>query len=157
MLKLGFEAPRDFRLFNDQDGVLGVGRDRSLLFFSCTNEPMPGGLAEWMRNKLKPTPTDIQATEIGGAEAAVGARPRGSDAGLGQVRYVMVRHGDQVCYFNLLSEGPDRDRRIDVLVNAARSFHTLPNAEAASLRPYRLRVIPPGGTSAAAARRAPAL
>ena len=149
LLKLGFEAPRDFRLFNDQDGVLGVGRDRSLLFFSCTNEQMPGSLAEWMRNKLKPTPTDIQATEIGGAEAAVGARPRGSDAGLGQVRYVMVRHGEQVCYFNLLSEGPDRDRRIDVLVNAARSFRTLSNAEAASLRPYRLRVVPPGGTSAA--------
>ena len=53
-------------------------------------EPMPGSLADWMRNKLKPTPTDIQATEIDGAEAAIGARPRGSDTGLGQVRYVMV-------------------------------------------------------------------
>jgi predicted Zn-dependent protease len=149
LLKLGFEAPRDFRLFNDQDGVLGVGRDRSLLFFSCTSEGVSGSLAEWMRNKLKPTPTDIQATEIGGAEAAIGARPRGSDTGLGQIRYVMVRHGDRVCFFNVLSEGPDRDRRIDVLVNAARTFHTLSNAEAASLRPYRLRVIPPGGASAA--------
>ena len=37
LLKLGFAAPRDFRLYNDQDGVLGVGRDRSLLFFSCTD------------------------------------------------------------------------------------------------------------------------
>jgi predicted Zn-dependent protease len=61
----------------------------------------------------------------------------------------MVRHGDRVCFFNVLSEGPDRDRRIDVLVNAARTFHTLSNAEAASLRAYRLRVIPPGGASAA--------
>lgn len=149
LLKLSFEAPRDFRLFNDQDGVLGVGRDHSLLFFSCTNERVPGSLAEWMRNKLKPTPTDIQPTEIDGTEAAIGARPRGSDTGLGQVRYVMVRHGDQVCYFNLLSEGADRDRRIDVLVNAARTFRTLSNAEAAALRPYRLRVIPPDGASAA--------
>ena len=102
-----------------------------------------------MRNRLKPTPADIQATEIGGAEAAIGARPRGSDAGLGQVRYVLVRHGDRVCFFNLLSEGPDRDRRIEVLVAAARTFHTLTNAEAAALRPYRLRVVPPGGASAA--------
>jgi predicted Zn-dependent protease len=149
LLKLSFEAPRDFRLFNDQDGVLGVGRDHSLLFFSCTSERVPGSLAEWMRNKLKPTPTDIQPTEIDGTEAAIGARPRGSDTGLGQVRYVMVRHGDQVCYFNLLSEGADRDRRIDVLVNAARTFRTLSNAEAAALRPYRLRVIPPNGASAA--------
>ena len=156
LLKLGFEAPRDFRLYNDQDGVLGVGRDHSLLFFSCTKEPMPGSLAEWMRNKLKPTPTDIQTAEIDGAEAAIGARPRGSDTGLGQVRYVMVRHGDQVCYFNLLSEGPDRDRRIDVLVNAARTFHTLSDAEVAALRPYRLRVVSPEGSSAAQlARRLP--
>ena len=156
LLKLGFEAPRDFRLFNDQDGVLGVGRDHSLLFFSCTKEPMPGSLAEWMRNKLKPTPTDVQSAEIGGAEAAIGARPRGSDTGVGQVRYVMVRHGDQVCYFNLLSEGPDRDRRIDVLVAAARTFRTLSDAEAAALKPYRLRVISPEGVSAAQlARRLP--
>jgi predicted Zn-dependent protease len=156
LLKLGFEAPRDFRLFNDQDGVLGVGRDHSLLFFSCTKEAMPGSLAEWMRNKLKPTPTDIQTAEIDGAEAAIGARPRGSDTGLGQVRYVMVRHDDQVCYFNLLSEGADRDRRIDVLVAAARTFRTLSDAEAAALHPYRLRVISPEGASAAQlARRLP--
>jgi predicted Zn-dependent protease len=149
LLKLGFEAPRDFRLYNDQDGVLGVGRDHSLLFFSCTREPMPGSLAEWMRNKLKPTPTDIQSAEIDDSEAAIGARPRGSDTGLGQVRYVMVRHGDQVCYFNLLSEGPDRDRRIEGLVAAARTFRTLSDAEAAALHPYRLRVITPNGASAA--------
>lgn len=148
MMMLGFEAPHDFRLFNDQDGVLGVGRDRSLIFFSCLPEPVNGSLAEWMRNQLKPTPTDIQSTEIGGAEAAIGARPRGSDAGLSQLRYVMVRRGDRVCYFNLLSDGADRDHRIDVLVNAARTFRTLSEAEAAGLRPYRLRVVPTGGTSA---------
>ena len=32
------------------------------------------------------------------AEAAIGARPRGSDTGLSQLRYVMVRRGDRVCY-----------------------------------------------------------
>ena len=145
-LRLAFEAPADFRLFNDPDGVLGVGRDRSLLFFSCSNDRVPGRLDDWMRNTLKPTPADIQATEIGGAEAAIGARPRGSDTGLGQARYVMVRHGDRICFFNLLSEGSDRDRRIEVLVNAARTFRGLTAAEAAALRPYRLRVITAAGT-----------
>src|SRR5258708_4552507 len=149
LLKIGFAAPRDFRLFNDQDGVLGLGRDHSLLFFSCTKEPMPGSLAEWMRNKLKPTPTDIQSAELDDSAAAIGARPRGSDTGLGQVRYVMVRHGDQVCYFNLLSARPDRDRRIEGLVAAARTFRTLSDAEAAALHPYRPRAITPNGASAA--------
>src|SRR5258708_20551767 len=96
-----------------------------------------------MRNRLKPTPADIQTTEIGGADAAIGARPRGSDAGLGQVRYVLVRHGDRVCFFNLLSDGPDRDRRIEVLIPPARPFPTLSNAEAPPPRPSRLRSLPP--------------
>ena len=147
-LRLGFEAPRDFRLFNDSDGVLGVGRDRSLMFFSCINEPVSGPLAEWMRDRLKPTPTDIQTTQIGGAEAVIGAKARGSDTGSGQMRYVMVRHGEQICYFNLLSEGTDRDRRIGVMIDAARTFHTLTNTEASTLRPYRLGVIPPAGATA---------
>jgi predicted Zn-dependent protease len=146
--RLGFEAPRDFRLYNDSDGVLGVGRDRSLLFFSCTDGPVEGNLGEWMRNRLKPTPAAIQSTEIGGAEAAIGARPRGSDTGLGQVRYVLIRHGDRVCFFNLLSEGAERDQRIEVLINAARTFHTLSNNEIATLRPYRLRVVPSAGATA---------
>jgi predicted Zn-dependent protease len=154
-LRLAFRAPRDFRLFNDQDGILGVGRDRSLLFFACSAESVPGRLDEWMRNTLKPTPTGIQATEIAGAEAAIGARPRGSDTGLGQARYVMVRHGDGICFFNLLSEGPDRDRRIEVLVSAARSFRTLSASEAAALRPYRLRVVSEGASPAQLAARLP--
>ena len=69
----------------------------------------------------------------------------------------MVRHGDRICFFNLLSEGPDRDRRIEVLVNAARTFHTLTAAEAAALRPYRLRVVPARRGLAGPARGAAAL
>lgn len=149
-MRIAFSAPRDFRLYNDHEGVLGIGRDRSLLYFTCAAGSVPGRLDEWMRNKLQPTPTDIQATEIGGAEAAIGARPRGSDTGLSQVRYVIIRRPDGICYFNLLSNGPDRDRRIAAMVQATRSFRDLTLAEAAALRPYRLRVVPRGGASAGA-------
>lgn len=147
-MRITFSAPRDFRLYNDPEGVLGVGSDRSLLYFTCTAGNVPGRLDDWMRNKLQPTPTDIQSTEIGGAEAAIGARPRGSDTGLGQVRYVIIRRPDGICYFNLMSEGPDRDRRIAAMVEATRSFRDLTPAEAAALQPLRLRVVPRGGTSA---------
>ncbi|MBV8393041.1 MAG: M48 family metalloprotease [Alphaproteobacteria bacterium] len=148
-MRFAFSAPSDFTLFNDHDGVLGVGRDRSLLYFSCTDETVKGPLADWMRNELKPTPNGIEATTIGGAEAAIGARPRGSDTGLEQIRYVLIRRDTGICYFNLLSDGPDRDRRIDRLVDAVRSFHTLSDQEVAALKPYRLRVVPTAGTTAA--------
>lgn len=148
-LKLTFTAPPGFVLFNDSDGVLAVNRDRSLMLFTCSAEPVPGRLADWMRDKLKPTPTDIRTTVIGGADAAIGARPRGADTGLTQARYVIIRHGDRVCSFSLVSDGPDRDRQIEVLVAAARTFRTLSDAEAASLRPYRLRIVSPAGATPA--------
>jgi predicted Zn-dependent protease len=146
-MQLAFDLPRDFRLFNDHDGVVGVGHDRSMMYFSCRNEAVPGRLDDWMRNQLKPTPTDIEETAIGGAEAAIGARPRGSDTGLGQIRYVIIRHNEGICYFNLLADGPDKDHRIEALVTATRTFRHLSLAEAASLRPYRIEIVPTAGTS----------
>jgi len=154
-MRIAFTAPRDFRLYNDHDGVLGVGADRSLLYFSCKSGTVSGRLDDWMRDRLQPTPTDIQETRIGGAEAAIGARPRGSDTGLGQVRYVIIRRPDGICYFNLMSDGPDRDRRINVLVDATRSFRDLSVAEAAALRPYRLKIVPRGPSAASLAARLP--
>jgi predicted Zn-dependent protease len=155
IMRIAFTMPRDFRLYNDHEGVLGVGSDRSLLYFSCKAGKIEGRLDDWMRNRMQPTPTDIQSTEIGGAEAAIGARPRGSDTGLGQVRYVVIRRPDGVCYFNLLSDGPDRDRRIDALVQATRSFRDLSVSEAGALRPYRLHIVPRGPSAAALAARMP--
>ena len=66
-----------------------------------------------------------------------------------QKEAISPKRNNRICFFNLLSEGPDRDRRIEVLVNAARTFRTLSDAEAAALRPYRLRVVPAAGTSPA--------
>ncbi len=148
-LRLTFTAPPGFRLFNDSDGVLAVNRDRSLMLFSCLPTPVTGPLDDWMRNKLKPTPTNIQAMDINGNEAAMGARPRGSDTGLGQARYVVIRTGDRVCNFALVSEGADQDRQIDSMVGAARTFRILTPAEAASLQPYRLRIVSPAGSTPA--------
>jgi predicted Zn-dependent protease len=155
IMRIAFAMPRDFRLYNDHDGVLGVGSDRSLMYFSCKAGTIQGRLDDWMRDKVQPTPTDIQATTIGGAEAAIGERPRGSDTGLGQVRYVLIRRPDGICYFNLLSDGPDRDRRINTMVEAARSFHDLTVAQAGALRAYRLKIVPRGPSAAALAARMP--
>jgi predicted Zn-dependent protease len=158
IMKLTFRAPSGFVLFNDHDGVLGVGRDRSVLYFSCTTERIAGRLDDWMRNKLDPTPTDIQTTTIGGQEAAIGAKPRGADTGLSQIRHVIVRNGPGICFFNLFADGPDRDRRIEEMVAAARTYRFLSEAEAAALQPLRLRVIQRGTeTAAGLARRMPYL
>jgi predicted Zn-dependent protease len=148
-LRLAFTVPPGFRLFNDSDGVLAVNRDRSLMLFSCLPTPVAGPLDDWMRNRLKPTPTNIQTLEINGNEAAIGARPRGSDTGLGQARYIVVRQGSRVCNFALVSEGADQDRQIEAMIQAAKTFRTLSSSEAASLQPYRLRIVSPAGSTPA--------
>ena len=102
-----------------------------------------------MRNRLKPTPTDIQATEINGNEAAIGARPRGSDTGLGQARYIVIRAGNRVCNFALVSEGAGQDRQVEAMIRAAQTFRTLTPAEAAALQPYRLRIVSPAASTPA--------
>ena len=155
-MRFAFTAPADFRLFNDADAVLGLGSDRSALLFSCSPGRVEGSLADWMRDKLKPTPTDIQTTEIDGVEAAIGSKPRGADTGLGQLRYVLIRRDEGFCYFNLLSDGADRDRKIEALIRTARSYRTLSPAEASGLQPYRLHVVARDGMSAQQlARRLP--
>ena len=146
-LRLAFTAPAGFHLINDSDGVLAVNRDRSMMLFACLPTPISGPLDDWMRNKLKPTPTNIQTLDINGNEAAIGARPRGSDTGLGQARYVVIRDGNRVCNFALVSEGANQDRQIEEMVRAARTFRTLTPAEAAALRPYRLRIVSPAGST----------
>ena len=152
VMRLAFTVPEGFKLFNGHEGVLAFGPDRSLIFFSCSAERVEGGLDDWMRDRLKPTPTDIQSIEIGGAPAAIGARPRGSDTGLAQIRYVLIRHGDGICAFNLTSDSPNRDRRIETLIAAAKSFRALSPAEVTALRPYRLRILEHHGERRESAR-----
>ena len=125
---------------------VGTGRDWARGQGLPFTEAKP--IADWIIG-AKPTPTDIRTLEINGSEAAIGARPRGSDTGLGQARYIAIRQGARVCNFALVSEGADQDRQIEAMVQAARTFRTLTSSEAASLQPYRLRIVSPAGSTPA--------
>jgi predicted Zn-dependent protease len=149
VLRLAFTAPGDFRLDNGHDGVRGFGRDRTYLYFSCIADRVGGSLVDWVRNEVKPTPSHLQPTEIGGAEAVIGERPRGSDTGSATIRQVFIRRPDGLCYFTLIVDGFGNDRRMESLIAAARTFRTLDEHEAAALRPHRLRVVSAGAVTAA--------
>src|SRR5262249_17831191 len=53
VMRIAFTMPRDFRLYNDHDGVLGVGADRSLMYFTCRAGKVEGRLDDWMRNNMQ--------------------------------------------------------------------------------------------------------
>src|SRR5262249_23056971 len=111
--------------------------------------PVPGRLDDWMRDQLKPTPTDIQETQIGGAEAAIGARPPGPATRPGPNRDGPIRPDRGHCYFNFLAPGPDQGRPPRSPKEAARGFRTLSMAEATALVPYHLQIVPTAGTTPA--------
>ena len=123
-MRLGFAALPDFRLFNAHDGVLGVGRDRSLLYFSCKRRGRARARLDDGCATAEADPDQHPGDgdrRRGGGDRLPAARVRhrpGADA----VRSDPPRAG--VCYFNLLSDGPDRDRRIEAMDTAARSFQT---------------------------------
>jgi predicted Zn-dependent protease len=147
-MKLAFEAPRGFRLRNTSTGVWADGGiERGLMYFTCRRERIDGKLTDWMRNEIKPTPADVQETEIGGAEAAISERPRGSDTGSTYIRQVFIRRAEGACIFTLAVDSAGDGRRMEALIAAARTFRTLSDQEAASLRPRRLRVVPAGSAS----------
>ena len=151
-MKHCLRAPRAISgCYNDHDGVLGVGSDRSLLYFTCTAERVPGRLDDWMRNTAEADadrhPGD-RDRRCGGRDRRPAARLRYRSRP-GRATSSSARP-DGICFFNLLSDGPDRDRRIDALVEATRSFRDLSDA-----RPRRFGPIACASCRAAAPRRRP--
>jgi hypothetical protein len=137
-LRIAFTAPRDFRLYNDHDGVLA-----SAPTARCSISPARAARsrARWTTgcatacSRRRPTSRRPRSAAQR-RRSAPAARLR---HGLGQVRYVIIRRPDGICFFNLMSDGPDRDRRINVLVEATRSFRDLSEAEAPRSGPIACR------------------
>jgi hypothetical protein len=148
---LAFECPRDFPAVQRPGRRAGRRRDRSLLYFSCKSGTCRAGSTTGCATAAADAdrhPGDRDRRR----EAAIGARPRGSDTGLGQVA---LRHDPPArrhLLFQLAERGPDRDRRIDVLVERRAASAPCPTRRrgAQALSPAR----DPPAASAARSRRA---
>ena len=89
-------------------------RDRSLLWFSCTAGPdRRAGSTTGCATSCSPRRPTSRRPRSAAPRLRSAPGRAAPTRGLGQVRYVLIRRPDGVCYFNLLSDGPDRDRRID--------------------------------------------
>ena len=158
-LKLRFTAPPGFRLGNMAEAVVGEHADGALMRFDG-DRPEQSGMSTftYLTNQWAPglSMADAEAMSIGGLEAATGSGRIETQQGAVDVRLVAIRFRADQIYRFLFMTPPDKTAGFnEPFRRATHSFRALSEAEAAALKPLRLRLVKvgPGETPATLARR----
>lgn len=153
-LRIAFTAPEGFELESARDMVIGVGADgaQALRFDSVALKP--GQTLEsyvgsgWIDGVVT---GEVQSLTVGGFPAAV-TSGKGTDW---RFRLAAIQSGSRVYRFILAAKGSaDPERQMQALLDG---FRGLPQAEARSLEPLRIRLVTAGpeDTAATLAARMP--
>lgn len=159
-LRFAFEVPPDYRLVNSPANVGAVHKDGSIIVFD--GQSIPAGLTaqQYLRDVWgkKVTLRDLDTIEINGLSAATGwlrVRRRGGDFDL---RAVAIKFdATQVYRFQFLTPVDKTASRSEALRRTTYSFRRITDAEAAAVKPYRIRIhtVAPGETVQRLADRLP--
>ena len=147
-LRVGFEAPADFRLVNTAEAVLAQGPAGAVMRFDQETDRRKvraaRGPVDYLRRVwgARVEIKDAAAITINGLSAATGrARVEGRQ-GLVDLRPVVIAHDDRFFRFLFVSSPDMTNRLADDFSRAANSFHVLSARELAALRPLKLRIAP---------------
>jgi predicted Zn-dependent protease len=157
-LRIGFRAPPGFRLQNSAEAVLGEHKNGALMRFD--SRPVDANMTTrdyLTRVWAKGFRFDgVETIDINGLEAATGAGRLSGRDGQRDARLVAIRFSRDLVYRFLFLTPPKLTRAMgEDLRRATYSFHALSAAEAAALKPLRIRVVTVGAgdTQESLARR----
>lgn len=142
-LRFAFEVPPGFRLFNSAKAVLALGPDKSQIKFDRAPEASSGSLTGYLTEVWAPKAglKDVEALEINGLPAATGVTRIRSRQGQFDVRLVAIRTGPRDIYrFQFVTPPGQTAALSEGLRRTTYSFRTLSDAEAAELRPQRIKI-----------------
>lgn len=146
-LRFAFAAPSGFRLQNTPAAVIGTdGRGRFLLF-DLAREGARSDLRAYLQNEWVTNQRlqDLQSVSVGGLDAAVGFGQVALNGQPGQAMFSAVRSADGRVYRFLHAKAGQLTRAdVAAFEESLRSFRNLSAAEAASVRPLRIRVVTVG-------------
>ncbi|WP_020590726.1 M48 family metalloprotease [Kiloniella laminariae] len=141
-LELTFTAPEGFRLINGTSQVAAV-KDSSVIIFDGAKGKVSGSLknymtAVWAKNISL---DGVENITINGMEAATGqARVQGKN-GPRDIRLVAIRfEADKVYRLTFITDPEQTAALSEDFRRTTYSFNRLSKAEAAKLKPYRLRI-----------------
>src|SRR5581483_1747264 len=159
LLRISFEVPPEYQLFNTQNAVFAPGPGEALIVFDAAPQPerlRQMTMAQYVGGAGRTTLNGVTAMRVNGLEAATGWVNVQTNRGPMELRLAAIRTEPARVYrfrfltpLTLLAQlGPGNMRTIQ-------SFRTLSPAEAAALKPLRVRVVMvnKGDTVAAMAKR----
>jgi predicted Zn-dependent protease len=159
-LRFTFEAPQGFRLVNTDQQVIGVGPDDSHFVFDRAPQPPAGSMRDYLTRVWAKGATlgNVETIRVNGLEAATGTARGSTNAGPRDVRLVAIRVDAQTIYRFLFVTPTNVTARLsEPFRRTTHSFRMLSEAEAAQLKPLRVRVVQvsEGDTVASLAARMP--
>ncbi len=159
-LHFAFEVPQGFRLFNGVTRVTARGPEGAAIAFSRAREPSRAPMAAYLTQVWAEGVAldEVERLTVNGMEAATGRAKGRAQGGQVDVRLLAIRYDARNVYHMIFVTPP---RLTGPLSRALRettySFRKLSAAEAAALKPLRLRIhrVRAGESAATIAARMP--
>jgi len=160
VLRFAFEVPPGFHMINSSDAVIAQRADGATILFSGASQRSNSSMLRYLTDEWAPRLrlADAGTIDVNGMDAATGSGRLETKSGVRDIRLVAVRHPSGNIYRFIFLTKPEltaalaRDLQLTTY-----SFRNLGAAEAAKLRPQRIRVVTVGsGDSVASlAKRMP--
>ena len=142
-LGFAFEVPESFRLFNSSKAVLALGPQDSRIVFDGASDSRRLGPARHIREVWAPKAqlSRVERLEINGMPAATATTRLNSRGGQLDARLVAIAYDEATLYRFLFATPPSVTQSLSVdLRRTTYSFRRLSGAEAAAIKPSRLRI-----------------
>ena len=142
-LRFQFTVPSDFTLVNGQTAVKALGPNGAVIVFDMAPPGSGAAALDHVRNRWgrRLALADLTRLTIDGMDAATGVARVTTDRGPFELRLVAIAESNGRLYrFLFGTPVDDTARRTAYLQQTALSFRRLSAAEAASERPYRVRL-----------------
>ncbi len=157
-LRIRFEVPREFRLFNSPSQVRAVGPDNAKIIFDSARKPSDGPVRFYLKDVWAAglNLRQLETINISGLEAATATTRVRTISGSRDIRFLAIRKNLHTIYrFNFITKPGQMSRWSIPFRRTSHSFRILSEAEAIALKPSRIKLIriQSGDTAAGIARR----
>lgn len=160
VLKFEFTVPEGFRLHNTPSAVIARGPDGAAIQFDQASPTPSGDLVDYLANVWAKNISlqNLERITVNGLQGATGTARVQTRSGAADLRLAAIRYSSDRVYRFLFLTPPNRTAALsEGLRRTTYSFRKLSDAEAAALKPQRIRVVTvqPGDSVASLAARMP--
>jgi predicted Zn-dependent protease len=144
-LRIAFEAPPGFKLQNSPDAVVGSDGQGAAMVFDMAPKNVAGDLRGYLQNGwvTRQQLQNLQSIDLGGQPGAVGFGQVSIGGQPAQAMFSAVRGQDGRVYRFLFADTNGLSRAdLTAFEQTLRSFRPLSAAEAAALKPSRIKLVP---------------